>query len=136
MFADSDSDGGPGAGRIDRWLFAVRLFKSRSLAAEAVAGGRVHLNGERVKAAHEVRPGDLLSLMRGQVEFECTVSAIPLRRGPAQAAARCYEETAASIARRAQFAERMKVAAALTPRPAERPDKRERRQLRRLRGRI
>jgi len=131
-----ESAAGPGAARIDRWLFAVRLFKSRALAAQAVAGGRVHLNGERVKAAHEVRRGDVLSLMRGGVELECTVGAIPARRGPAQAAARCYEETPASVARRAEFAQRMKLAAALTPRPADRPDKRERRQLRRLRGRI
>ena len=128
--------GGPGAARIDRWLFAARLFKSRSLAAQAVAGGRVHLNGERVRAAHEVRRGDRLSLMRGAVEFECLVHAIPARRGPAAEAAGCYEETPASAARRAEFAQRMKVAAALTPRPVERPDKRERRQLRRLRGRI
>jgi ribosome-associated heat shock protein Hsp15 len=131
-----ESDAGPGAARIDRWLFAVRLHQSRSLAAEAVAGGRVHLNGARVKAAHEVRAGDRLTLMRGALEFECIVSAIPARRGPAQAAARCYEETPASIARRAEFAERMRIAAALTPRPAQRPDKRGRRQLRRLRGRI
>ena len=131
-----ESVAGPGAARIDRWLCAVRLFKSRALAAQAVGGGRVHLNGERVKAAHEVRRGDALTLMRGGVEFECTVGAIPARRGPAQAAARCYEETAASVARRADFAQRMRLAAALTPRPADRPDKRERRQLRRLRGRI
>jgi ribosome-associated heat shock protein Hsp15 len=130
------SAGGPGAARIDRWLFAVRLFKSRSLAAQAVAGGRVHLNGERVKASHEVRCGDALTLMRGAVEFECTVGAIPARRGPAHAAARCYEESPASTARRAEFAQRMKLAAALTPRPVNRPDKRARRQLRRLRGRI
>lgn len=127
---------GPGAARIDRWLFAVRLYKSRSLAAQAVAGGRVHLNGARVKAAHEVRAGDCLTLMRGALEFECNVSAIPARRGPAHAAARCYEETPASVARRAEFADRMRLAAALTPRPRERPDKRGRRQLRRLRGRI
>lgn len=125
-----------GAARIDRWLFAVRLYKSRSLAAQAVAGGRVHLNGARVKPAHEVRAGDRLTLTRGALEFECTVSAIPARRGPAKAAARCYEETPESAARRAGFAERMRVAAALTPRPAQRPDKRGRRQLRRLRGRI
>ena len=131
-----ESAAGPGAARIDRWLFAVRLYKSRSLAAQAVAGGRVHLNGGRVKAAHEVRAGDRLTLMRGTLEFECTVSAIPARRGPAHAAARCYEETPASAARRAGFAERMRLAAALTPRPVERPDKRGRRQLRRLRGRF
>jgi ribosome-associated heat shock protein Hsp15 len=131
-----ESDAGPGAARIDRWLFAVRLYKSRSLAAQAVAGGRVHLNGVRVKAAHEVRAGDRLTLTRGALEFECTVSAIPPRRGPAGAAARCYEETPASASRRIEFAARMRVAAALTPRPAQRPDKRGRRQLRRLRGRI
>jgi ribosome-associated heat shock protein Hsp15 len=132
----SDESDGPKAARIDRWLFAVRLFKSRALAAQAVAGGRVHLNGGRVKAAHEVRPGDAVTLVRGTLEFECTVAAIPARRGPAAAAARCYEESAASLGRRAEFVQRMKVAAALTPRPLERPDKRERRQLRRLRGRI
>jgi ribosome-associated heat shock protein Hsp15 len=131
-----ESGGGPGAARIDRWLFTVRLFKSRALAAQAAAGGRVHLNGARVKAAHEVQLGDAVTLVRGALEFECTVAAIPARRGPAGAAARCYEESAASLARRAEFAQRMKVAAALTPRPLERPDKRERRQLRRLRGRI
>jgi ribosome-associated heat shock protein Hsp15 len=130
------SAGGPGAARIDRWLFAVRLYKSRSLAAEAVTGGRVHLNGERVKSSRELRCGDVLTLMRGAVEFECTVSAVPARRGPATAAALCYEESAASKGRRAEFAARMKVAAALTPRPLARPGKHERRQLRRLRGRI
>ncbi len=127
---------GAGTARLDRWLFAVRLYKSRSLAAQAVAGGRVHLNGERVKAAHEVRCGDRLSLMRGAVEFECTVSSIPVRRGPAQLAAGCYAETPASAARRAEFAQRMRLGAALAPRPVERPDKRARAQLRRLRGRI
>lgn len=131
-----DSAAGPGTARLDRWLFAVRLYKSRSLAAQAVAGGRVHLNGARVKAAHEVRAGDRLTLTRGALEFECTVTGVPARRGPADAAARCYEETPASAARRAEFAERMRLAAALTPRPAERPDKRGRRVLRRLRGRI
>src|SRR5262245_58569633 len=93
--------------RIDKWLFFVRLFKSRSLAAQAVTGGRVHLNGERVKPARAVRPGDTIVFMRGAVEFECTVTAIPSRRGPAPEAVRCYDETAASQARRAEFAARM-----------------------------
>ncbi|HKT72736.1 MAG TPA: S4 domain-containing protein [Steroidobacteraceae bacterium] len=124
-----------GAARIDRWLFAVRLFKSRSLAAEAVNGGKVHVNGERVKPARSLRSGDLVNFVRGAVEFECTVTAIPERRGPAKQAMLCYEETPASQQRRAEFGARMKVAAALTPRPLERPDKHERRLLRRLRGR-
>jgi ribosome-associated heat shock protein Hsp15 len=129
------ADTGPGAMRIDRWLFAVRLFKSRSAAADAVSGGKVHLNDERVKSSHAVKPGDAVTFTRSTVVFECLVAAIPLRRGPASDAAECYEETPASEARRQEFAARMKVAAGLTPRPAGRPDKHDRRLLRRLRGR-
>jgi ribosome-associated heat shock protein Hsp15 len=131
----TSEDADPSAGRIDRWLFCVRLFKSRSIATEAVGGGRVHINGARVKPSHAVRPGDLVSFSRGAVEFECAVVALPARRGPASEAVQCYEETPASRARREEFSARMKVAAALTPRPLERPDKHERRELRRLRGR-
>src|SRR5690348_10911996 len=134
---DDERHSGEGAedSRIDKWLFFVRLFKSRSLAAQAVTGGRVHLNGERIKPARAVRPGDTIVFTRGAVEFECTVTAIPSRRGPAPEAVRCYDETAASQARRAEFAARLRVASALTPRPEERPNKHERRELRRLRGR-
>jgi ribosome-associated heat shock protein Hsp15 len=121
---------------LDRWLFAVRLMGSRTLASEAVGGGRVHVNGERVKPAHALRCGDRVSFKRGHVEFECTVLAMAARRGPASAAALCSEESAASVARRAEFAARMRLAAALTPRPAGRPDKHQRQRLRRLRGRI
>jgi ribosome-associated heat shock protein Hsp15 len=126
----------PGAARIDRWLFAVRLYGSRPLATEAVAGGRVHVNGERVKPGRALRLYDRVTLMRGALEFECTVQAIPARRGAAKDAALCYEESAPSVTRRAQFGARMKLAAALTPRPQRRPDKHERARLRRLRGRI
>ena len=132
---ESSTDGGPGPSRVDRWLFAVRLFKSRSAAATAVGGGKVHINGERVKPSRSVQPGDSVTFARGAVEFECTVTAIPLRRGPASEAALCYEETAGSRARRAEFSARMKVASGLAPRPQERPDKHDRRLLRRLRGR-
>jgi ribosome-associated heat shock protein Hsp15 len=135
MATPSDS-AQPGAARIDRWLFAVRLFGSRTLAAQAVSGGRVHVNGERVKPARELRPGDRVAFVRGSVPFECEVVAVPARRGPAAQASRCYAETADSAARRAEFATRMKLAAALTPRPRERPDKHQRALLRRLRGRI
>ncbi|HEY6483728.1 MAG TPA: S4 domain-containing protein [Steroidobacteraceae bacterium] len=123
------------ATRIDRWLFGVRLFKSRSLAADAVSGGKVHVNGERVKPSRSVRPADTVSFVRGAIEFECTVRAVPLRRGPAKEAVQCYDETAASQLRRAEYAARMKMAGGLAPHPAARPDKHDRRQLRRLRGR-
>lgn len=130
----SSSDS-PGAARIDRWLFGVRLFKSRSLAADAVSGGKVHVNGARVKPSHSVRPGDIVSFNRGAVDFECEVAAIPQRRGPAKEAVMCYTETDASRQRREQHAQRMRLAAAMAPRPQERPDKHQRRELRRLRGR-
>jgi len=126
---------GPGAARIDRWLFGVRLFKSRSLATQAVTGGKVHVNGDRVKPSREVRAGDVVTFVRGTVEFECTVTDIPARRGPATEAARCYVESQASETRRAEFAQRMRVASGLAPRPDERPDKHARQALRRLRGR-
>jgi ribosome-associated heat shock protein Hsp15 len=125
----------PGSARIDRWLFGVRLFKSRSLAAEAVGGGKVHINGSRVRPSHSVRPGDLVTFTRGVIDFECRVVAVPERRGPAKEAVACYAETDASRARREQHAQRMRVAAAMAPRPEERPDKHQRRELRRLRGR-
>jgi ribosome-associated heat shock protein Hsp15 len=121
--------------RVDRWLFFVRLFKSRSLAGEAVTGGRVHVNGERVKPSRVVRVGDHLAFNRGAVPFDCEVTGLPLRRGPAPEASACYRESEASVARRAQFAERMRVATAFAPRPDTRPDKHERRELRRIRGR-
>jgi ribosome-associated heat shock protein Hsp15 len=133
--SNGPADTSAGAARIDRWLFAVRLFKSRSLASQAVGGGKVHINGERVKPSHSVRPGDQVSFVRGAIEFECTVTTIPARRGPASAASRCYEETSLSQARRAEHVERMRIAAALAPRPDERPDKHDRMLLRRLRGR-
>ena len=95
----------------------------------------MHLNGERVKPSRAVQPGDTLAFARGAVEFECVVVAIPARRGPAGEVARCYDETPSSKARREAFAARMKVAAGLTPRPDDRPDKHDRRLLRRLRGR-
>ncbi len=127
----------PGAPRlrIDRWLWFARIYKSRSIAAEAVAGGRVHLNGERVKPARALRVGDRLSVARGAVEFECVVRAIPPRRGPAAEATQAYAETDASRARRAAFEEQRRLAPSSLPRPDSRPDKHERRLIRRVRGR-
>ena len=121
--------------RIDRWLFCVRLFKTRSAAADAVTGGKVHLNGERIKPSHSVRPGDSVAFVRNTVLFECQVAAVPLRRGPASEAVRAYEETAASQARREAHTANMKVASSLAIRPAGRPDKHGRKLLRQMRGR-
>ncbi len=121
--------------RLDVWLFNVRFYKSRSLAADAVQGGLVHLNGARVKPARAVKPGDVVSFRRGSVDFDCEVLSLPPRRGPAPEAQACYRESEASAARRAQHAERMRIAAASGSSPGHRPTRQERQQLRRLRGR-
>jgi ribosome-associated heat shock protein Hsp15 len=130
-----DEDTGADRLRIDRWLWCVRFFKSRSAAAEAVRGGRVRLNGGKVKPAHDVKPGDTVTIevgTRGD-EREVTIAAIPVRRGPASEAATCYVESAESIERRRVAAE----ARALAPPPPTpgRPDKRTRRLLLRARDR-
>jgi ribosome-associated heat shock protein Hsp15 len=111
------------------------LFKSRSAATEAVNGGRVHLNGGRIKPSHATKPGDTVSFSRGAVLFECTITAIPLRRGPASEAALCYDELTTSRTRREDYVARRRLAAAGAPRPENRPDKHGRRLLRQLRGR-
>ena len=127
-------DGGPGSGslRVDRWLFCVRLYKSRALAAAAVAGGHVHLNGARTKPSRAVRVGDRLVVSQGGRERELAVRALPARRGPAPEAHACYEESAASVARNERLAAAHRLAALAMPHPEGRPDKKERRQLREL----
>jgi len=115
--------------RLDKWLWFTRFFKSRSQATEAVAGGLVHLNGERVKPARCVRVDDRLVITREQQRFEIIVTALPVRRGPAPEARQHYLETAESIALRQQQQERARLAIA----PDGRPDKHARRLLRELR---
>jgi ribosome-associated heat shock protein Hsp15 len=121
--------------RIDRWLWHARFYKSRSLAAEAVAGGKVHVNGERVKRAKTLRLGDVLTVSRGGLVYECRVLRLPERRGPASEAQLAYEESPQSRERRERHLEQLKLAAAYAPRPDARPDKHDRRELRRIRGR-
>lgn len=119
--------------RIDKWLWHVRLFKTRSLAAEAVSGGKVKIDGERVKPAREVRIGQLVSVTLPGRAIEVQVLDLPQRRGPASQAQVCYAETAESAAREARHREQRRLAALARPQPDHRPDKRERRTLDRLR---
>jgi ribosome-associated heat shock protein Hsp15 len=121
--------------RVDRWLWFARFFRSRSLAAAAVAGGRVRVNGERVKPAREVASGDRLDIAQGDDVVSVVVRALPSRRGPAAEAAACFEESTESRARReaARLARRHQRELHVAP-PA-RPDKRARRAIRRLHGR-
>lgn len=115
--------------RIDKWLWAARFFKTRVLAGEAVDGGKVHVNGDRVKAARPLKPGDRLEIRRGQEQFEVIVRALSERRGPASVAQELYEETESSAARRQAAAEQQRALAAATPHFEGRPDKRSRRAL-------
>ena len=115
--------------RLDKWLWAARFYKTRSLAKAAVEGGKVHLNGARVKAAKEVVSGDTLTVTRSEVEQTVIVAAISARRGSASIAATLYDETAESIDKREQHrAERRMLAAGLRV-PKTRPNKRQRRAL-------
>jgi len=86
--------------RLDKWLWAARFFKTRSLAQQAIAAGRVQLNGDRTKPAHEVKPGDMVVVRVGDWRWEVRVKALTERRGPAAEARKLYDETAASRAER------------------------------------
>ena len=119
--------------RIDKWLWAARLYKTRSMAATAVGGGRVHLNGERVKAAHAVRVGDQLDISRDRFSVIVDVRGLAEKRGPAKQAVLLYEETEQSIATREALKERARIARASMVAPAKRPDKKGRREIARLR---
>lgn len=119
--------------RIDKWLWHVRLFKTRSLAADAVSGGKVKLDGERVKPARELRVGQLVSVTVAERAIEVEVLALPSRRGPAPEAQACYTETSASAERSARHQEARRLAAMARPQPDHKPDKRERRALEQLR---
>jgi ribosome-associated heat shock protein Hsp15 len=121
-----------GGHRLDKWLWFARFYKTRSLAAAAIGGGKVHLNAERVKPAHRVRVGDRLSLSLDGVVAEFEILGLPVRRGPAPEARGHYQETPASAARREQLREQQRLAQLSRPRPDSRPDKRDRRRLLRL----
>ena len=119
--------------RIDRWLWAARFYKTRTAATDAVAGGRVHLNGARVKPAKDVRPGDTLDVTIGDTRREVVVVALAERRGPASVAQSLYEETPDSIARREQRAADRRFARPLGADLGARPTKQDRRRLEALR---
>lgn len=121
--------------RIDKWLWAARFFKTRTLAADAVKGGRVELDGARVKASKEVSPGDELQITIGQTRRSVIVRGVSDRRGPAKVAVTLYAETPESIAAREAAAEQRRLQ---SPPPGAdlgmRPTKRDRRRLDSARG--
>jgi ribosome-associated heat shock protein Hsp15 len=113
--------------RLDKWLWAARFFKTRSLAQQAVAGGRVKLNGERVRVAHAVKAGDTLLVRIAEFEWDIAVRALSERRGPAEQARKLYEESAAGLAERQRLTDLRRWGAEPASRLKGRPTKRNRR---------
>jgi len=119
--------------RVDRWLWAARFYKTRGAATEAVMGGRVHLNAERVKPAKDVRVGDRLEVTIGDIRRTVVVRGLAERRGPAAVAAALYEETPESVALRDQRTAERRLARPLGADLGARPTKQDRRRLDALR---
>ncbi len=123
-----------GGVRIDKWLWAARFYKTRSMAADAVTSGKVELNGDRTKPAKPVKSGDTLRIRQGVFEQIVEVKSLSESRGPAKVAQMLYAETAASAAARAKLAERMRYE--MPPgTDTGRPSKKDRRDLSRIRKR-
>ncbi|HBD13653.1 MAG TPA: RNA-binding protein [Porticoccaceae bacterium] len=119
--------------RIDKWLWAARFFRSRALAKEAVAGGKVHVNGLRVKPSKEIMQGENIEIRRGWEQLEVEVTGVSDQRRSAPLAATLYRETSASIEARARRAEARKQQAVTHSPPARKPTKKQRRQIHRFR---
>ena len=120
--------------RIDKWLWTSRFFKTRPLASDAVNGGKVHLNGQRVKAGRLVKIGDVLTIQKNYDLYEVTIAGINKTRRPAKEARLTYEESEKSRLKREQEQEIKKLASATRPVPKRKPGKHEREQLRRFKN--
>lgn len=135
MCDDPPVDVGTDRVRVDRWLWAARFVKSRTLATEAVKGGHVQVNGARVKPSRELRAGDQVELTLGQERRTVAVLALAERRGPASQAALLYVETPESIALRARRSAEARLARTPGTDAGGRPTKRDRRRIDAARGR-
>ena len=118
--------------RLDKWLWAARFFKTRSLAKAAIEGGKVHLGGQRVKVSKEISVGDTLQIRQGWDEKVVQVKLLSDQRRGAPEAQLLYEETPESVARREAQALARKSAGGMIDRPANRPSKKQRRQIHRF----
>lgn len=115
--------------RLDKWLWAARFFKTRSLATQAIGGGKVLVNGVRPKPARQINLGETVTVRIGPFEHVVMVRGLSSQRGPARVAVTLYEETAESRQRREETAARLKFEHQALPHPQRRPNKQERRQI-------
>jgi len=115
--------------RVDKWLWAARFYKTRSLAQQAIAAGRVKLNDARIKPAHELKAGDALAIRVGDFEWQITVKALSDKRGPAEVARQLYEESAASRTERERRQDLRRWGAEPASALKGRPTKRDRRRI-------
>ncbi|MBT4522067.1 MAG: RNA-binding protein [Halieaceae bacterium] len=125
----TDNTPKPGKLRLDKWLWAARFFKTRSLAKAAIDGGKVHLGGQRVKVSKEINVGDTLQIRRGWDELVVEVCALSAQRRGASEAQQLYRETEASVKKRESEAVARKAAGEVGQRPVQRPTKKQRRQI-------
>jgi ribosome-associated heat shock protein Hsp15 len=121
--------------RLDKWLWAARFFKTRSLAAEAIETGKVEVNGERAKRAKQLQAGDSVRVRLGPYHHIVKVLGISERRGPASVAAKLYAETAESLKAREQLQAQMKASQSAFGYESGRPTKKDRREIEKLRRR-
>lgn len=119
--------------RVDKWLWAARFFKTRSIAKTAIEGGKVHLDGQRVKVSREISIGETLVIKQGWDEKEVVIRGLSAQRGPAPIARTLYEETTASIEKREREAQARKAAGGAIARPTQKPGKHQRKALEKLR---
>ena len=129
-----DEQGPAGKVRLDKWLWAARFFKTRALAAEAIDGGKVEVNGDRAKRAKLVQAGDAIRLRQGPVEWQLRVTDVAERRGSAEIAQRLYEETADGLRKRLAAQQQLRDMPTAFAFGDSKPGKRDRRELRRLKG--
>jgi ribosome-associated heat shock protein Hsp15 len=121
--------------RLDKWLWAARFFKTRQLAAEAINGGKVHLNGQRSKPGKEVKPGNRLRIHKGSLEWDIEIKVLATQRRPAQEAKTFYAETPESFLHRQQLTEQMRAEKAMQPQPLRgKLNKKDRRMIHRFTG--
>ena len=119
--------------RVDKRLWAARFYKTRSIAKAAIEGGKVHLDGQRVKVSREITIGERLAIKQGWEEKEVIVKSLSDQRGPAPVAQMLYEETPESAQRREREAQARKAAGGAMARPVQKPGKHERKALEKLR---